>query len=237
MERIQKLIASRGLCSRRVAEQWIREGRILLNGKIANLGDQGDPHKDLILVDGKPLPQTEKLLYLMLHKPRGYITTLSDEKGRPTVAQLVDCGVRVYPVGRLDYDSEGLLLFTNDGEFANQMMHPRGEISKVYLVRVKGDCSHAEADLSRPIVLDGYQIKAPLVKKLRDEPGGAVFRITIFEGRNRQIRRMCQEAGLQVLRLRRICEGPLKLGELPCGSWRHLTQEELSALRQEGHNV
>ena len=234
MERIQKLIASRGLCSRRVAEQWIQEVRVLLNGQIANLGDRADPERDTVLVDGKPLPQLEKHVYLMLHKPRGYITTLSDEKGRPTVAQLVDCGTRVYPVGRLDYDSEGLLLFTNDGDFANRLMHPGGDICKVYLVRVRGDCSNAESDLARPIVLDGYRIKAPLVQKIRDEAGGAVFRITIFEGRNRQIRRMCQEAGLQVLRLRRICEGPLKLGDLPCGSWRYLTHEELSALQREG---
>ena len=173
-------------------------------------------------------------MYLMLHKPRGYVTTLSDEKGRPTVAQLVDCGYRVYPVGRLDYDSEGLLLFTNDGELANRLMHPKGEISKVYMVRVRGDCSHAVEDLSRPIVLDGYQIRPPIVQKLRDEAQGAVFRITIYEGRNRQIRRMCLEAGLQVLRLRRICEGSLRLGDLPCGTWRYLTEQELHALQREG---
>ena len=233
MERIQKIIASRGLCSRRTAEQWIQMGRITLNGQIASLGDCADLAQDIILVDGRTLPNQDQNVYIMLHKPRGYVTTLSDEKGRPTVAQLVNCGQRVYPVGRLDYDSEGLLLFTNDGEFANKMMHPRGDVPKVYLVSVQGDCSNGEETLARPIVLDGYQIRSPLVKKLRDEPNGAVFRITIFEGRNRQIRRMCQEAGLRVLRLRRICEGPLRLGDLPCGVWRYLTEAELRALNEE----
>ena len=154
----------------------------------------------------------------MLYKPRGYITTLSDERGRRTAASLVDCGTRVYPVGRLDYDSEGLLLFTNDGALADRLMHPRREISKVYEVTVRGPLDGAAERLRRPLVLDGYRIR---------------FLITIHEGRNRQIRRMCAAAGLEVLRLRRIAEGPLQLGTLAPGAWRPLTEAELAALRQE----
>lgn len=232
-ERLQKIIASHGLCSRRTAEEWIREGRVSLNGQPAVIGDLAEAGTDRILVDGEPLPTLEAPVYLMLHKPRGYVTTLSDEKGRPTVASLVDCGCRVYPIGRLDCNSEGLLLFTNDGDFANRMMHPGGEVAKVYEVKVRGDCSQAEALLSRPIVLDGYQIRKPIVKCIRTLPRGAVFHITIFEGRNRQIRRMCELAGLTVLRLRRIREGSLELGDLPCGKWRYLTSQELRHLEGE----
>ena len=233
MERLQKIIAARGLCSRRQAEKWIEEGRVRVNGNTAHLGDTADLSEDVIEVDGKRLPKAVKKVYLMLNKPRGYVTTLSDEKGRPTVASLVDCGCRVYPIGRLDCNSEGLLLFTNDGDFANRMMHPGGEVAKVYEVKVRGDCSQAEALLSRPIVLDGYQIRKPIVKCIRTLPRGAVFHITIFEGRNRQIRRMCELAGLTVLRLRRIREGSLELGDLPCGKWRYLTSQELRHLEGE----
>ena len=232
MERLQKIIASRGICSRRTAEQWITEGRVTVNGKLASLGDSADPG-DEISIDGKPLPSANGLVYIMLHKPRGYITTLSDEKGRPTVAQLVDCGCRVYPVGRLDYDSEGLLLFTNDGAFADRMMHPKGQISKTYHVTVSGELSGAEERLRRPILLDGYRIRKPIVRKLREDGTKARFAITIFEGRNRQVRRMCEAAGLRVLRLCRVSEGPLTLGDLPLGKWRYLTNEELQALQKE----
>ena len=169
----------------------------------------------------------------MLHKPRGYVTTLSDERGRKTVAELVDCGCRVYPVGRLDYLSEGLLLLTNDGDLAHRLMHPRGEIAKVYEVTVRGALSTAEERLRRPIVLDGYTIREPLVRKLREGGDKATFEVTIFEGRNRQIRRMCEAAGLTVHRLCRVREGSLALGRLPVGQWRHLTQEEVTALRKE----
>lgn len=184
-------------------------------------------------MDGKPLPRQEALVYLVLHKPRGYVTTLSDERGRKTVAELVDCGCRVYPVGRLDYLSEGLLLLTNDGDLAHKLMHPSGEIRKVYEVTVRGTLVGAEERLRRPIVLDGYAIREPMVRKLRESGDKTTFEITIFEGRNRQIRRMCEAAGLTVHRLCRVREGSLSLGQLPVGKWRYLTMEEVSALRKE----
>ena len=211
----------------------IRQCRVLVNGSPCTLGDTADPACDQILVDGKELPAEPEKVYLMLHKPRGYVTTLSDERGRKTAASLVDCGSRVYPVGRLDMDSEGLLLFTNDGELAHRLMHPRGEIKKTYKVIVRGNWKGAEILLKRPIVLDGYRIRPPVVKLLEGEGDRAVFEITIHEGRNRQIRRMCEAAELQVLRLCRIKEGALELGKLPAGKWRMLTAEELSVLMKE----
>lgn len=232
MERIQKRIASRGVCSRRKAEEWISEGRVTVNGVTATLG-QSVGETDRILIDGKPLPKPQHHVYIMLHKPRGYVTTLSDEKGRPTVAQLVDCNCRVYPIGRLDYDSEGLLLFTNDGSFADRMMHPKGNIGKQYMVTVQGDLTEAETLLQRPIILDGYRIRKPIVKQVSDHGTKGSFLITIFEGRNRQIRRMCEAADLRVLRLCRICEGSLSLGDLPVGKWRYLREEEVSQLKKE----
>jgi 23S rRNA pseudouridine2605 synthase len=169
----------------------------------------------------------------MLNKPRGYVTTLSDEKGRKNATQLVaDCGVRVYPVGRLDMDSEGLLLFTNDGEFANRLMHPKHEVQKTYDVWVTGYSSGAEERLKMPIELDGYLIKAPLVKLLGTENDKARLRVTIHEGRNRQVRRMCDAAGMHVTRLKRIREGNLSLGELPLGKWRYLTAYEVGQLEK-----
>ena len=229
-ERLQKLIAAAGLCSRRTAEEWIAAGRVRVNGETATVGQSADPETDTICVDGVPVTPPERRVYLMLNKPRGYVTTLSDERGRPTAAELVaDCGTRVYPVGRLDYDSEGLLLFTNDGALADRLMHPRREISKVYEVTARGPLDGAAERLRRPLVLDGYRIRPPEVEQTA--PGR--FLITIHEGRNRQIRRMCAAAGLEVLRLRRIAEGPLQLGTLAPGAWRPLTEAELAALRQE----
>jgi len=230
-ERLQKILSARGVASRRKAEELILAGRVSVNGRIATLGETADPETDRILVDRQPLPSAGKPVYIMLNKPRGYVTTLRDEKGRPTVAQLVaDCGVRVYPVGRLDYDSEGLLLFTNDGEFANRLMHPKREISKTYEVWVFGFHPAALSLLGRPIVLDGYRIRRPEVKLIRAEAEKAKFLVTIHEGRNRQIRRMCEAAGMRVTRLRRIREGNLALGELKPGAWRYLTDEELVGL-------
>jgi len=171
-------------------------------------------------------------VYIMLNKPRGYVTTLSDEMGRQNVAQLVvDCGVRVYPVGRLDMDSEGLLLLTNDGEFANRLMHPKHEVEKTYEVSVKGYHPASTVLLSRAIELDGYPIRQPEVKLVRAEGGRAKYLVTIHEGRNRQVRRMCEAAGMQVLRLRRIREGCLELGNLPLGKWRNLTEDEVAGLK------
>lgn len=195
------------------------------------MGDTADPDADEILVEGKALPSRRESVYILLNKPRGYVTTLCDEKGRKNAAQLVaDCGTRVYPVGRLDMDSEGLLLFTNDGEFANSMMHPKHEVDKTYETWVRGYASGAEDRLARPITLDGYRIRPPKVKLIRADGENAQFQITIHEGRNRQVRRMCQAAGMTVTRLRRIQEGNLSLGNLPLGKWRYLTAEEVDML-------
>ena len=230
-ERLQKILSARGVASRRSSEELIRQGRVTVNGVPAVLGDCADPEEDEILLDGRPLPQRQTSVYLMLNKPRGYVTTLSDEKGRPDAARLVaDCGVRVYPVGRLDMDSEGLLLFTNDGEFANRMMHPRAQVDKTYEVWVTGYTPGAEAKLARPITLDGYTIRKPGVRLVRAQGENAKFLVTIHEGRNRQVRRMCEEAGMRVTRLRRIREGTLSLGNLETGKWRYLTEEEKDAL-------
>ena len=190
--------------------------------------------EDVIEVDGKRLPKAGKKLYLMLNKPRGYVTTLSDEKGRKNAAELVaGCGTRVYPVGRRDMDSEGLLLFTNDGDFANLLMHPRHEVDKTYRVWVTDFSPEKLEALREPIELDGYLIKRPRVRPVRMEPNRAILDVTIHEGRNRQVRRMCQAAGLEVARLRRIAEGGLKLGELKTGGWRELEPKEIELLLKE----
>lgn len=233
-ERLQKILSARGVASRRRAEELIENGLVTVDGAVACLGDCADPDTEEIRVNGQPLPREEGCVYILLNKPRGYVTTLSDEKGRPDAARLVaDCGVRVYPVGRLDMDSEGLLLFTNDGGFANAMMHPKHEVKKTYEVWVKGYQPGAEERLSRPITLDGYTIRKPIVKLMTASEDKARFQVTIHEGRNRQIRRMCQAAGMAVTRLRRVQEGSLRLGSLPPGKWRYLSPEEVCALRQE----
>ena len=230
-ERLQKILSARGVASRRKAEEMITQGLVTDNGNVAVLGDTADPETDEILISGKSLPRQESYIYILLNKPRGYVTTLSDEKGRPNAAQLVaDCGVRVYPVGRLDMDSEGLLLFTNDGAFANALMHPKQEVRKTYEVWVTGYHPGAEVQLSRPITLDGYTIRPPKVKLLRADGQKAKFLVTIHEGRNRQVRRMCEAAGMHCTRLRRIQEGTLKLGDLPLGKWRYLTDAEVKDL-------
>ena len=231
-ERLQKILSARGVASRRKAEQMIQNGAVSVNGVTAALGDSADPELDRICVNGQPLPTGQRFVYILLNKPRGYVTTLSDEKGRPNAAQLVaDCGIRVYPVGRLDMDSEGLLLFTNDGAFANALTHPKQEVEKIYEVWTVGYAPGGEEKLSRPIVLDGYRIRPPKVVLLGADGEKAKFRVTIHEGRNRQIRRMCEAAGMRCTRLRRIQEGSLRLGNLPCGAWRYLTPEEVAELK------
>ena len=231
-ERLQKILSARGVASRRKAEEMIEKGLVTVNGMTASLGDAADPELDEILVEGKPLPSQTEYVYILLHKPRGYVTTLSDEKGRPNAAQLVsDCGLRVYPVGRLDMDSEGLLLFTNDGDFANALMHPKHEVKKTYDTWVTGYVPGAEIKLSRSIELDGYTIRPPEVKLIRAEGKKAKFQITIHEGRNRQVRRMCEATGMTVTRLKRIREGNLSLGDLPLGKWRYLTAEEVREMK------
>ena len=230
-ERLQKIIAAAGICSRRAAEDLLRQGRVQVNGQIAALGDRADPETDAVTLDGQPLSREPERVYLMLNKPRGYVTTLSDERGRRTAAELVSgCGARVYPVGRLDMDSEGLLLLTNDGAFANALMHPKHEVEKTYDVWVTGYTPGGERRLAKPITLDGYTIRPPKVKLLKAEGQSAKFRVTIHEGRNRQVRRMCDAAGMHCTRLRRIQEGSLRLGDLPLGKWRYLTEAEVAGL-------
>ena len=231
-ERLQKLIASAGLCARRTAEDWIAAGRVCVNGAVASLGDRADLETDTVTVDGAPLPGKPVAVYLMLNKPRGYVTTLSDEYGRRTAAELVaDCGVRVYPVGRLDRDSEGLLLFTNDGELAQRLLHPRHQVDKVYLVTVRGDIRGAAERLMAITELDGEPIAPAQAAEVARHEGQAVLRVTIHQGKNRQVRRMCAQIGLHVVRLQRIQEDSLLLGDLPAGKWRYLTDQELQELR------
>ena len=231
-ERLQKILSARGVASRRRSEEMIQNGQVTVNGSVASLGDSADPETDEIRLNGQLLPGEQQSVYILLNKPRGYVTTLSDEKGRPNAAQLVaDCGVRVYPVGRLDMDSEGLLLFTNDGAFANALTHRKKEVEKVYEVWVSGYYPGGEETLSRPIVLDGYRIRPPKVTLLSVNGEKAKLRVTIHEGRNRQIRRMCEAAGMRCTRLKRIREGSLRLGDLPSGTWRYLTAEEIAELK------
>lgn len=231
-ERLQKILSARGVASRRKAEGMILAGRVSVNGRQAALGDTADAETDEILVDGRPLPSLQNYVYILLNKPRGYVTTLSDEKGRANVSQLVaDCGVRVYPVGRLDMDSEGLLLLTNDGELTNILTHPKHEVEKTYEVWASGYTPGAEEMLKKPITLDGYTIKPPKVKLLKAAGDQAHLLVTIHEGRNRQVRRMSEAAGMHVTRLRRIREGSLSLGDLPKGKWRYLTPDEISNLK------
>lgn len=232
-QRLQKILASRGVASRRKAEEMIAAGRVTCNGAICRVGDSADDAIDEILLDGRPLPSVDKHVYIMLHKPRGYVTTMSDEKGRKDVTLLVsDCPYRVYPVGRLDMDSEGLLIMTNDGDFANKLMHPKHEINKTYRVMVDGFSAESLEKLKQPIELDGYRICPPevVVSHYGRNDNKAELVITIHEGRNRQVRRMCAHAGMTVKRLLRICEGGLSLDDLPSGTWRYLTDDEVRCL-------
>lgn len=234
--RIQKVLSDQGILSRRRTEELIKEGRITVNGRPAQPGHPIDIRRDIVAIDGERVwfQKKKKNYYVMLHKPRGYVTTMSDEKGRRSVADLVaDFPVRLYPVGRLDKDSEGLLLMTNDGDFANTLMHPANHIGKTYRVTVRPGISEDQlVKLSSGVLLDdGYTTQPAQVHVLDQQPGRVVLQMTITEGKNRQIRRMCRQAGLSVLRLRRVQEHTLHLGNLPSGKWRYLTDEELQDLK------
>ena len=235
-ERLQKLISAAGLASRRTAEGWLEAGRVTVNGVPARLGDNADPDRDEIRVDGQPLARkTGDFTYLMLNKPRGYVTTLSDEKGRKTVADLVKgCGVRVWPVGRLDLDSEGLLLLTDDGELTNRLLHPRHEVEKEYLVWVTGDVEKGLPILRTPMTLDGDRLAPAKVRRGKSTGEVHQLSVIIHQGKNRQVRRMCAQAGLSVLRLKRVREGEVWLDRsLKSGAYRRLTEQERSALLRE----
>lgn len=233
-ERLQKIISASGLMSRRAAEELIVAGKVSVNGVTAALGDKAEAGVDKILVDGKALPSAGEKLYIMLNKPRGYVTTLSDEKGRKNVTELIkELGTRLYPVGRLDMYSEGLLLMTNDGDFANRLMHPSHEIDKCYHTWVKGEDMGWAVELLRcPMEIDGYVTSPAEVDILELKGEEALLAITIHEGRNRQVRKMCEAAGLKVTRLMRVSEGGVELGTLKSGKWRRLTEEELDMLRK-----
>lgn len=235
-ERIQKVMAQCGVCSRRAAEEMIKAGRVQVNGRPIKLGDSMDPARDILNVDGVTIRPEKKrrLYYIMLNKPRGYVTTASDEKGRKTVMELLTgLDTRVYPVGRLDKDSEGLLLLTNDGEFANQIAHPSSGVSKLYRVTVRPRADEQQIEqLAVGVKLDdGSKTRPAGVRVVTEEEGRSVLEMSIKEGRNRQIRRMCEAVGLNVIRLKRSAIGPLKLGMLKSGQWRELSKSEINALR------
>lgn len=234
-ERIQKIISGSGLASRRKAEELIEQGRVRINGRPCKLGDKADPLKDIVSVDGENLfiERKKEHTYLIMNKPRGYVTTVSDELGRRCVMDLLD-GVekRVYPIGRLDRNSEGLLLFTDDGDFANSIMHPSCHITKTYRVTVRPDISEEQLiQLESGVVIDDKRTFPAVVQVITKEKGRVVLQITIREGRNRQIRKMCEAVGLEVARLKRTSLGPIKLGMLKPGAFRELTPQELGALR------
>lgn len=227
-ERLQKLLSAAGVCSRRRAEEYILAGRVTVNGRQARLGDRADAARDRVEVDGVPLSAPAGHTYIMLNKPRGYVTTLSDEKGRKTTAQLVaGCHARVWPVGRLDMDSEGLLLLTDDGDLTHRLTHPSHEVEKEYRVWVRGDVERTLPILSAPVRDGGDILTADRVERI----GPDCLTVVIHQGKNRQVRRMCAAAGLKVERLQRVREGEIRLGGLKPGKWRALTVAELAYLQ------
>ncbi|MBQ8765291.1 MAG: rRNA pseudouridine synthase [Clostridia bacterium] len=230
--RLQKYLSECGVASRRKAEDLIAAGKVKVNGKPASIGDKIDPGRDTVVVAGKKIKKSKKNTYIMLHKPRGFITTLSDEMGRKCVAQLVeDVGTRVYPVGRLDRDSEGLLLLTDDGEFANALTHPTHHVPKTYRVTIRPTITEEQITaLTTGIEIDGRMTMPSEVRVLEKKEGRVVIEIIIYEGRNRQIRKMCDALGLEVARLKRTQIGSVKLGMLKQGDWRNLTDEEVHKL-------
>lgn len=232
-ERIQKILSAYGIASRREAEKMILAGRVFVNGSQATLGQTAMPSIDEITVDSKPLPKKTKHYYIMLNKPCGYVTSMSDELGRKVVTELVtDVGdkVKIYPIGRLDMNSEGLLLMTNDGDFANSVMHPRYGLKKTYEVHARGNVTDALIKLAKPMDIDSRMVTADSVSMKKHDQNGGIISITINEGRNRQVRKMCSLCGLDVLSLKRVSVGAIKLGNLPLGKWRHLTAAEITSL-------
>ena len=232
--RLQKLLAQCGVASRRKAEELIEKGSVKVNGEVAHIGDKVDPQKDKVTVKGKKISTAakNKHYYIMLHKPRGYVTTMSDEKGRKCVADLVkDVPARVYPVGRLDRESEGLLLLTNDGEFANKVTHPAKHVYKVYRVTVRPSITEEQVTaMCAGMMIDGRKTAPCEVHVVSRQEGRVVLEIILREGRNRQIRKMWEQLGLEVARLTRTAIGQVKLGMLPQGKWRDLSHDEVKRL-------
>ena len=235
-QRIQKVLADQGICSRREAERLIAAGKVKVNGHPVTLGDKMDPDYDKVMIDGQTqrIVRKRQYTYIMLHKPRGYLTTRSDDRGRKTVMDLVsDVPAMLRPVGRLDKDSEGLLLMTNDGAFAQAVTHPSGGISKLYRVTVQPRADESQIlKMSSGVVLDdGTKTMPCAINVVTDEPGRTVMEMTLKEGKNREIRRMCEAVGLEVVRLKRNAEGVVKLGMLKPGTYRELTKAEINGLR------
>lgn len=232
--RLQKILADCGIASRRKAEELITQGRVRVNGKIAMLGDKANMLKDKITVNGRKVTAVKTKTYIMLHKPRGFVTTMSDEMGRKCVAELVESvGKRVYPVGRLDRDSEGLLLMTDDGEFANAVSHPSTHVPKTYRVTVRGKVTEDNVTaLSTGLMLEGRVTLPADVNVIQTGEDRTVMQIVLYEGRNRQIRKMCEQLGLEVIRLKRTAIGNIKMGMLKMGDWRELNDDELRSIKQ-----
>lgn len=232
VDRIQKILSQAGIVSRRKAEELILAKRVKVNGRVASLGDKANVKLDRITLDGKRIVSPNKKIYVMLNKPRGYISTTSDEKNRKDLSQLVkDIPSRLYPVGRLDKDSEGLIIMTNDGEFTNTIIHPSKHIPKTYRVTVRPDVSEEQlASFNIGMEIDGYKTAPADVFVISKQPGRVVLSITLYEGRNRQIRKMCEKLGLEVARLKRTAIGSVKLGMLEPGKWRDLTPDEVRGL-------
>lgn len=232
-ERLQKIISASGIASRRASEELIKSGRVSVNGSVASLGDSADIETDVVTVDGEKINLPSGHTYIVLNKPKGYVTTMSDENGRKCVKDLVsDVGANVYPVGRLDMYSEGLLIMTDDGELANKLMHPSAEVNKTYYAWIAGECDEDKiAILKSPLDIDGYVIQPAQVAVIKRAEDYTLLSITIHEGRNRQIRKMCSLAQLKLTRLKRISEGNITLGDLPPGKWRYLSEDELQELQ------
>lgn len=231
--RLQKYLSQCAVASRRKSEELILSGKVKVNGKVAGLGDKIDPRRDTVTVSGKKIVSSKKHYYIMLHKPRGFITTMEDEMGRKCVAELVkDVGARVYPVGRLDRDSEGLLIMTNDGDFANHLTHPSKHVPKTYRVTVRPNVTEDQLiAFNEGIEIDGRKTAPADAHIIEKGENRVVLEVIIHEGRNRQIRRMCEALGLEVARLKRTHIGSIKLGMLPQGKWRNLTEDEVHKLK------
>ena len=233
--KVQKYFSDCGVMSRRAAEEAIKKGLVRVNGEVVSEGERIIPGVDLVEYNGVPvIPSADKKTYVLLNKPRGFVTTLSDEKGRRTVAELVaSVGTRIYPVGRLDMDSDGLLLFTDDGELTNKLTHPRHEIPKIYHVTVSGKVSREKIDaLSSPMIIDGYKILPVKTSVIDEGVSSSTLEMTLYEGRNRQIRKMCQQQNLKITRLCRVAIGNIRLGSLAVGKWRYLTPAEVAYLKE-----
>ena len=239
--RLQKYMADLGIASRRKSEQMIADGMVKVNGRTAAIGDKVNPKRDKVTVRGRKIAAGAKAkrYYIMLNKPRGYVTTMSDEMGRKCVAELVkDIPARIYPVGRLDRDSEGLLLMTNDGDFANRVTHPSKHVYKVYRVTVRPAINEEQlVEMSSGMVIDGKKTAPAEVRVVQREEGRCVLEIILREGRNRQIRKMCEQLGLEVPRLKRIAVGQVKLGGLKSGAWRELTKDEVHRLQANSNTT